>query len=153
MLRNNQASAVHIISVVMEEAPYICTICSYSILRPREHSNQTSSASTENKAQLIPSVSLLFPFLNAIYRKNIFLKYSLQILIFRFFCGVYLHKQWKVILIPCSISPGSVKGSMFVFLSWRVACLNKTYANELEVLHVLLNASEKQKFKNLNYFP
>lgn len=73
MLRNNQASAVHIISELMEDAPYICTICSYFILRPREHSNQTSCASTENKAQLIPSVSLLFPFLYATYRKNIFL--------------------------------------------------------------------------------
>lgn len=72
MLRNNQASAVHIISVFMEDAPYICTICPYFILRPREHSNQTSSASTENKAQLIPSVFLLFPFLYATYRKNIF---------------------------------------------------------------------------------
>lgn len=99
-----------------------------------------------------PICFFIIPFSLCYLQEKHFFKYSLQVLIFRFFCGVYLHKQWKVVLIPCSISPGSVKGSMFVFLSWRVAYLNKIYANELEVLYVLLNAIEKQKFTNLNYF-
>lgn len=124
MLRNNQASAVHIISVLMEDAPYICTICSFSF--SGQESTLTKHLLLVLKTKLNLSHLCLYYFLfSMLPTGKTFFKYFLQVLIFRFFYGVYLHKQWKVILIPCSISPGSVKASMFVFLSWRVACLNK----------------------------
>lgn len=81
VIRNNKLSNVHIIPVLLEDAFYICTLCTDSILRPREHLNiheywrQSSAHPT----------SVLLPFLYATYRGKRFFKYSLQVLRFKFF--------------------------------------------------------------------
>lgn len=57
VIRSNKLSGVHI-SVLLEDASYICTVCTDSMLRAREHS---TIRKYEDKAQLIPCSFLQLP--------------------------------------------------------------------------------------------
>lgn len=109
IIRNNKLSDVHI-SVLLEDASYICTVYPDSILRPREHSKQTSD-STKDKAQIIPPVSFCYSlFSMPPTGKKQFFTYSVQVLSFKFL-SVYQHEHQKVI-----------SNSMF-YLSWKCKSL------------------------------
>lgn len=135
MLRNNQASVIYIISVLMEDAPY-----SLYIVHSWARSTLTKHLLPLLKIKL--QLPRLFFVLFCFWCYSPFSIPSTEKGTLRIPCKYLLNSSLinteKLFLILCSISPENVKGSMFVFLSWRVAHLNKIYANKIYVLYVLL---------------